>query len=243
MKFSELTTKGFKPVKGYKGLYINKLGEVYNRNTGKYLKLSARKYVIIDKNPLNVPKLVLQAFKGQKVRTGHIVYIDGNKRNLTPVNLRYAQLYPASCSVKIDRAKLLTAIRCYIEVKKSFIAKCKIVTPFYISLITGKRGHFFGKLTFEREILKTYLSSINTNYTETAKKHNLTVRDVSIILNNEINTLTNEVESDLKAGKLAILPYFQPQTKKQKREFIEKYCKEKGIEIPKREPRKKLGYK
>lgn len=238
MEYSDLKVKGYKPVKDYKGLYINQIGEVYNLKTGKYHKLTARNYVIIDKRPLNVPKLVLQAFKGQKVRNGHIVYIDGNKRNLSPKNLKYAQIYPASCSVQIDYPKLLSAIRCYIEVKKSFTAKCKIVTPLYLSIITDKRGTFLGKLSFEKEIFKTYVNGFLTNYTQTAQNHGLTFRDASIIINSEINALSNEVESDKKAGKLTILPYFHEPTKKQKRDFIEKYCKEKGIEVP--PPRKSL---
>lgn len=239
MKYSDLKAKGYKPVKNYKGLYINQIGEVYNRKTGKCHKLTARNYVIIDKRPLNVPKLVLQAFKGQKVRSGHIVYIDGNKRNLSPKNLKYAQIYTEADSVKIDYPKLLAAIRCYIEVKKSFTAKCKIITPFYLSIITDKRGTFLGKLTFEKEIFQTYVNGLLTNYTQTAKKHGLTFRDVSIILNSEINALSNEVLSDKKAGKLTTLPYFHKPTKKQKMDLLKQYCNERGIKIPPSPPPRK----
>ena len=113
---TELKKDAFKSITDFNYLYINEKGKVYSIKTGKYLQPTPRNYVKTENKYLKVPKLVLMAFNGEPIRNGKILYIDGNTANLSRQNLKYSRLFTIEQTNKVNKADLLTAIRCYIRV-------------------------------------------------------------------------------------------------------------------------------
>ena len=132
ISLKELKQNGFKQVTDFNYLFINQAGKVYDRETGKYLTRTKNNHLKTQGKYLNVPKLILQAFKGQKYRDGKMVYIDGNRANLEPDNLKYASLFNTGQTVEVNQADLTTAIRCYFEVEKSYQVKDAFKTRFFM---------------------------------------------------------------------------------------------------------------
>ena len=214
-KLKTLKEKGYKQVSGFSGLFIDQLGRVYSLKHGKHLKPSTRNYIYTGSGLVSVPKLVLQAFKGQKYRPGQITYIDGNKYNTTPGNLKYNSLFAANELELINYTGLLTAIRCYFAVPEKFKVKNIVATRILLNEILLKRG-FYSSKNQEKyiEVYKTYMNGFVNNYTQSGKQHGLSVRDCAIIVNKFTNTLINEVLTDLENGKLFIWEYqSKPETR------------------------------
>lgn len=204
----ELKQNGFKQVMGFNSLFINQAGNAYDRETGKYLTRTKNNYIKSGSKCLNIPKLILQAFKGQKYRAGQMVYIDGNRANLEPDNLKYARLFEPSRINEVNPTDLLTALRCYFDVEKSFKAKNTFKTRLYLQLITEKRGFLVNKNGLQNfQVYRTYLKGLTSNLSQTAKEHGLTIRDCAIIVNDFTNILINEILNDLKSGYLSLYDY------------------------------------
>jgi len=212
----QLKQDGFKLVTGFSSLYVNQRGKVYNIKTGKYLKPTPRNLIKPENEYLSVPKLVLQAFAKQPYRNGQIQYINGNKANLSVQNLKYSRIFaPDRTHEPVNRENLLTAIRCYIQVKERFKISDSYQTRFYLQSITRQRLFFIYKKDLQYiEVFETYIEGNNT--TKTATKHGLTVRDCSVIVNQFINLLITDILTDLENGLLTIQPYKpKPPTKTQ----------------------------
>jgi len=229
----ELKTEGFKPVKGFESLFINETGRVYNLKTGKYLKPNARNYIQSENKYLSVPKLVLMTFEGKKYQNGKIVYLNGNKTDLSKENIKYSRLFAKQQPAKVNKADLLTAIRCYFEVDHKFKTTDHFRTRLYLQSITKKRDFFYKNRN--KPFIKLYftyigLDSINKrNIAETAKLHRLPVRDCSIIINSFTNSLINEVLQDTKNGILHEIEFKPKQpTQTDKVRQINQYLTEHG---------------
>jgi hypothetical protein len=221
-KIKTLKEQGYKPVSGFSDLFINPLGQVYSLKKGKHIQPSNRNCIYSGAGFLSIPKLVLQAFRGQKYRSGQITYIDGNKANTTPGNLKYSSLFNKSEKELVNYSGLLTAIRCYFAVSQKYKVKNSILTRIYLNEILIKRG-FYGSKNKEKhiEVFKSFMEGFNNNHTNAGQLHGLSVRDSSIIINKFTNTLINEVLTDLENGNLSIQEY-QPKPKTQT-EVIRKY--------------------
>jgi hypothetical protein len=201
----ELKQNGFKQVTGFNSLFINHAGNIYDREAGKYLTRTKNNYIRTGSGYLSVPKLILLAFKGENYRAGRITHIDGNRANLEPDNIKYASLFNTGHTVEVNQDDLMTAIRCYFEVGKSYLVKDAFKTRFFIQLIIEKRGFFseISGLEFQ-EIYKSYFTGTQNTISKTAQKHGITVRDCSILVNSFTNLLITEILEDLKNGELAI---------------------------------------
>lgn len=227
----QLKQSGFKLVTGFSSLYVNPQGKVYNLKTGKYLKPTPRNFIKPENEYLSVPKLVLQAFAKQPYRNGQIQYIDGNKANLSIQNLKYSRIFePDRKPEPVNRENLLTAIRCYIQVKERFNVNERLQTRFYLQSITRQRHFFIYKKDLQHiEVFETYINGANT--TKTATKHGLTVRDCSVIVNQFIKLLITDILQELENGLLTIQPYSpEPPTKTQilrdyNKDLIKRGCK------------------
>jgi len=207
----ELKTKGFKLVKDYNSLYINENGNVYSLKHGRYLKPTAKNLIIIENVYLNVSKLVLQAFKGEPYRSGQIHYIDGDKANVSRENVKYSSLFNTDILVIVNTTDLMTAIRCYFEVDKSFSILDAFKTRMYLQTITEITGFIrFNQSKPHIEVYKTYIGVLLfglKSIAQTAKQHGLSIRDCTIIVNSFSNELINGILKDLKAGTLKEHPY------------------------------------
>lgn len=200
-----LKADGFKMVNGFRHLYINSLGSVYNVKTGKFIKGN---YIKSENNYLSVAKLVLQAFKNEPYRNGHITFIDGNKENLSIENIKYSRIFEPTQYEETNHSELLKAIRCYFEVERRFNTKETCLTRLYVQMILGKRGFLIEKRGFPNfEIYKTFITGVSNSIARTAKEHKLSVRDCAIVVNGFTNLLVKEILQDLEAGLLCVKEY------------------------------------
>jgi hypothetical protein len=229
----ELKKAGFRTVPEHKNILISNTGKVYDINTGKYLKPTARNYIKPENKYLSLPKLVLLTFKGEKYRNGQIHYIDGNNKNFSPSNIQYNSIFDSKQTEPINKADLLTAIRCYFEVTRKFNITDKIKTHLYLQEITQIRHYFYKNRN--KPFINLYLTYIGfdiiykRNIAETAKLHGLPVRDCLLIVNRFTNTLINEILQDLKNGYLNIKEYKPKKpTKTDEIRKINEYLKEHG---------------
>jgi len=204
----QLKDAEFIQVKNFSHLYINQSGNVHNLKTGKYLKPNGKNYIRTESKYLSVPKMILEAFAGQKYRDGQTVYIDGNKSNLTPLNLKYARLFEPSRTYEVNQTDLMSAIRCYFEVEKRYNVKNTLQTRLYLQMITEKRRFLVNKNGLQYfQVYKTYLKGLTNNLLTTAKEHDLTVLDCAIIVNDFTNVLIDEILNDLKTRHLFLYDY------------------------------------
>ncbi len=215
-----LKNDGFRVVSGYKYLFINEQGKVYNIEKGRYLKPTARNLIKPESKYLNVPKLVLQAFNKEPYRAGNITHIDGIKSNMNAKNIRYSRIFAPYTKPEPINDKIMTAIRCYFEVEKRYKVKDMFKTVNYLKMIIAKRN-FFNEYSFEQniEVFETYIK--NGNIGTTATKHGLVDRDCNIIIKYFINILIENILTDLNKGILKInefAPKKQPQPLREKSE-------------------------
>lgn len=213
-QINQLKQNGFKMVKDYPYLYINEAGNVYSLKTGEYLNPDPKNNIKAENKRLSVPKLILQTFKGETYRAGQIVYIDGNKANTTAPNIKYSRLFEPDKTIKVNQADLMTVIRCYFEVEKRYTTKNSIQTRIFTRFILSERGFFIDNSEKPFiDVLKTYIEGLQNSLSASAKKHGLTARDCSIIVNGFINQLISDILQDFKAGILRINDY-QPRKKR-----------------------------
>jgi len=238
----QLTQTGFKKIPGFNFLFINQTGSVYSFKTGKYLKQNSRNYIKQQNQYLSVPKLILQVFSGQIYKSGHVIRVDGNKLNLTPQNLKYANLSEQNTRHKVNPIDLKNAIRCYFRVEKKYKVKDTSQTRRYLQAITEKRRFLDERNGMKYiEVFKTYLKGTENNITKTAKAHELTVLDCANIVNNFKNILIDDVLYEFKTGLLHRHGYANKElTLTEAIRRWNKYTKEYGIKpISLRKPSQK----
>lgn len=212
---AELKEKGFKPILGYSDIWINNEGKVYSYAKRTYLKPNSRNLVQMGNGSyLNVPKAILQAFVGQKIRKGaNIEYIDGNTNNLNPQNIRYLRVLPHK-PTNVNQTDLIKAIRCYFEVEKGLSHKSILIKNYLaqIAEITGfNQSH---KKEPYYKLFTDYLK-INANFSNVSKLNNIGVRDCRQIINTYINELVNSILSQFKENALTLKPYITKKTSNQ----------------------------
>lgn len=227
---NDLKVKGFIQIKDFKHLYINKIGNVFSLQTNELLKPTINNYIRPSKDSyLNIAKLLLQAFANKPYKQGQITHIDGNKKNLELSNIKYSSIFEPSYKPQVNKSDLLNAIRCYFEIEKEYNINNSILTRLYLQMIARERDYLY---TISKEpyfyVFETYLTNVNNNATDTAKRHKLSIRDTIVIINSFINMLSNEVLKDLNKGTLKILDYQTKISEKKKLKIaIEKYNAQK----------------
>lgn len=213
-KIKELKTNGYVVVRDYPLLYINESGQVYNLNKQAFEKMIWRKSIKPGNKCLSVPKLILQAFANQPFRElQHIVFLDGNPDNIHVSNIKYKRLFEANRKDVLNEADLLTAIRCYFEVKKRFTVKDRFTTNIYLKAILRKRDFFI--IESNRKYIAVYKSYIeNNSIAETANQFNITIKDCTCIVHEFTNILTGQIIEQYKAGTLCLQPFHSHRSKK-----------------------------
>lgn len=204
-----LKANGYKQVSNYPSLYLNENGTVYSLKKGRELKVTAKHLVLVDSEYLSIPKLLLLVFRKEPIRNNqHIRYIDGNRSNLNLSNIEYVQKFGNGLKTKINSEELLTAIRCYFEVKKKYKIKDYFTTRIYLNDILDKRNFYIEYYDREGiEIFRTYMDGCFNNLVSVAKEYCISVSSCKYVVHEFINQLINDVLSDLKEGKLTIKDY------------------------------------
>jgi hypothetical protein len=218
---AELKERGFKPSIDFPDIWINSNGVVYSFTKKAILKPNNRNLVEMGNGSyLNVPKAILQAFTGQKIRKrANIIYVDGNKNNLSPQNIRYIRVLPHK-PIVINQIELIQAIRCYFEVEEGFNSK-SILLKTYLALIAENTG--FNQRYKEEPYYKLFTDylKINASFNSIARLNNIGVRDCRQIVNTYINELINSILSQLKKNILTLKPYLTKKSTNQLRKELE----------------------
>ncbi len=210
----ELKKEGFKLVNDFDYLFINENGKVYDTNKQRFLKPTSRNYIKAENKLLSVPKLVLMTFDGKPYKRGQIQYIDGNKSNLSPKNIKYIRLFAPEHKNKVNQTDLITAIRCYFEIDQKYKIRDNFHTRLFLQSILKKRLFFIRHKNLKHiDVYLTYLGKHlfeQKSITETAKQHFLSVRDCLEIVNNFTNILITEILQDLEKGYLKKNEFSKP---------------------------------
>lgn len=198
---------GFKRI-GKTKLYINRNGVIYNPATDK---TSRPRYISTERGNITRAAAVLWTFADQPPRPkAQICYIDGNRNNLNPENLKYKSI--GIEHVELNKAAMFEAIRRLFCVDKRFNVNIgQVETRLYLAMIAEE--YLTGKWCDDefKTVLKQHLTTFET-LTETAKKHGLTVRDTRNIIYSRLNRLSEEINN---SGK-PILPFIQRKSKQKR---------------------------
>ncbi|KAA6335029.1 hypothetical protein EZS27_016692 [termite gut metagenome] len=225
-----LKANGFRQVKPYPDLYLNKYGKIYSLSKDTYLKPTAKNVILYGKKRLSLPKLILFVFKGESIReNSRIIYINGSNLDLSPENIQYARKYQNGLKNEINAENLRTAIRCYFEVEKRYNVKDYVLTRIYLSEILKIR-YFYVKYQRKTglEVFKSYIQGLPNSHARTAKEHDISIHDCRYIVNGFINLLTNDILTDLQTGKLTVKEYFKKKTKTQELREVNEYLTRNG---------------
>jgi hypothetical protein len=188
---------------------------IYSLKTADFIKHTSINYIKIENRYLNVSKLVLQAFKGEPYRPGQIAYNDGQPFNLYVHNIKYKALFERTQKNEVNKADLMTAIRCYFAVNENYKTKDYLQTRQYLRIMTNDRAFFDLKSEHEHvEIFRTFIKGYDNSIIKTAKIHKMSVLNCAVIVNGFINLLVSDIMTDLKSGILSIKQFEPPRKRK-----------------------------
>ena len=197
-----------------------------------------------------IEKVVLWIFKGEPIRGGKIVHIDGNASNNSPENLKY-RTSQALTPENVNRAQLLTAIRYYFSVKKTFKARTNdYQTRFYLKEIIQKRNRYNASPTKTETIFFDWCYCWTTDPTtnkQISEKYDLTQLEAKTLIAKQVNQFSAAIIQEFEANKLEVLPYFKPKRKPNKPAYlpksIRKAFKELGLKPTPRPDWKRIAHK
>lgn len=232
----ELQKQGFKK-SSVKVLYLSNSGKAYNQFTNKYLKPNKSGYIGIFGKSYNLAKLILETYKKTPVRSGQIIFINGNDRDFDFKNLTYTTgtHYKAPAEIEI-----LNCIRFYFQVPKK-LNRQNILFKYYLNEVAKKRGfmnrHNEKDFILFAEWLKPFKS--NVKKAEISVKNGLSITNGTNAINKYLNRLVNECLEDQQTGILKIKDFeLKPLTTTKKLKELQKVINESGfnIKIPLRKP-------
>lgn len=207
---SELKAIGFKPVSQHPEIWVTSNGNVYSTLTGSFLTPNSKNLIPLQQGYLSIPKAILQEFGGQKLRDkANLIYIDGNKSNLSLQNLKYSRLFEGK-PTKVKESDLVTAIRCYFEVESDFKAKNSIVRIYLSKMFI--ESILFIKMNAKSpyfSIFSYYCLNSSSNIAAIAEFHRIGVRDCTQIINSYTNEFTGHILKRLNAGLLNLKPIYK----------------------------------
>lgn len=214
-----LEKKGFKKI--IKGYYVNTDGKVFNCFTGKYMSLNCRNSFKADGKLYSVPKYMLKIFAHLPVRhTSQIAYKDGDRNNLNINNIDYCHIITGKIP-PINYSDFALCLRCYFELPVNFnIRDSCMVNPLLQAIIDHRM--LFSKMKAEEftyyeslPIFKSYLFGFASR-PDLAKKHQISLHDFSIIINNYIIYIINDIIKDYEKGYLQEKKMVIPKTETEK---------------------------
>ncbi|PTD14380.1 hypothetical protein [Flavobacterium columnare] len=237
----ELHAKGYKRTL-IKGLFVTNEGLCCNAQTNRELTPTKRGNVIIDGKAHNLAKLILATFKKQPVRSGQIVFKNGNTKDYSSDNLEYRS------NPKIEppkEADLITCIRLYFQVERKF-NKRSFLFKYYLYEVIKNRGFQYRFKDKDFELFLEWSKFDLTNHTRSkyqlSLKHGYTATNGMTYINKYLGLLVGECLQDLQNGTLEVKD-FQPKglTQTQKLKALQTKIDESGynIKVPLRKPSKK----
>lgn len=243
---SDLKKQGFRRIPET-DIFINEQGQTmfYPKN-----QTESRARLTLNGKTIRIEKVVLWIFKGEPIRGGKIVHIDGNTANNSPENLKY-RTSQALTPENVNRAQLLTAIRYYFSVKKTFKARTNdYQTRFYLKEIIQKRNRYNASPTKTETIFFDWCYCWTTDPTtnkQISEKYDLTQLEAKTLIAKQVNQFSAAIIQEFEANKLEVLPYFKPKRKPNKPAYlpksIRKAFKELGLKPTPRPDWKRIAHK
>lgn len=237
-KIRELKSEGYKQVKSYPCIYINEAAQVFDIDRNLHLSINAKQCVKINGKCVSVPKMMLEAFRGEPyLHNVHISYKDGNRLNLSVSNLDYSRICINEKPELIDTDGLYMAIRCYFAVNKRFGLGDHYMTHYYLQLIVERRNFIHSNAKDKHIYLfADYVQQLmNQSIAHVANKHGIGVRDASCIINGYLNKLVSDIKNDMDNGLLSVMEYRTKRrnSKADCKRRIQKICDQlKGDSLP-----------
>lgn len=216
---SDLKKQGFRRIPET-DTFINEQGQtmIYPKN-----QTESRARLTLNGKTIRIEKVVLWIFKGEPIRGGKIVHIDGNTANNSPENLKY-RTSQALTPENVNRDQLLTAIRHYFSVKKTFKARTNdYQTRFYLKEIIQKRNRYSAKPTKTETIFFDWCYCWTTDPTtnkQISEKYGLTVLEAKTLIAKQVNQFSAAIIQEFEANKIEVLPYFKPKRKPTKPAYL-----------------------
>lgn len=243
---ADYKSKGFRRIPET-DIFINESGKitVYPKE-----RTTSPSRIYLNGKTIRIEKFVLWIFKGEPIRGGKIVHIDGNTANNSPENLKYRTL-EALTPENVNRAQLLTAIRYYFSVKKTFKARTNdYQTRFYLKEIIQKRNRYNASPTKTETIFFDWCYCWTTDPTtnkQISEKYDLTQLEAKTLIAKQVNQFSAAIIQEFEANKLEVLPYFKPKRKPNKPAYlpksIRKAFKELGLKPTPRPDWKRIAHK
>jgi len=208
---ADLKKQGFRRIPET-DIFINDKGEtmIYPKN-----QPASRDRLTLNGKTIRIEKVVLWIFKGEPIRGGKIVHIDGNTANNSPENLKYRTLGTLTAApVNVNRPDLLTAIRCFKAVEKRFKARTSDpqTRDFLKDIFPIRVKTPFQEMTeFERIFLDwCYCWECKpTTNKQISEKYGLTLLEAKNLIAAQLNRFTGAIIQDLENGKLTLFPYYK----------------------------------
>ncbi|MBC5839214.1 hypothetical protein [Flavobacterium muglaense] len=232
----ELQKQGFKKTK-IVSLYITNSGKGYNIATKKSLSIVSGK-IIANGKAYNVSKLILETFCKIPVRSGQIIFKNGNDKDFYFENLDYKNTIKQPTPNESD---LIQCVRLYFEVDKKTNKRSDLLR-FYISEVIKYRSFatkYTGKdfaLFLEYYKTENYLTD---NRNQVFEKLGFSIANGNNAINKYLNLLINECLKDFEKGVLTQKEFLKPKpTKTQMLKQAQKTANEMGltVKIPLRKP-------
>lgn len=208
---ADLKKQGFRRIPET-DIFINEQGQtmIYPKN-----QPASRDRLTLNGKTIRIEKVVLWIFKGEPIRGGKIVHIDGNASNNSPENLKYRTLGTLTAApVNVNRPDLLTAIRCFKAVEKRFKARTSDpqTRDFLKDIFPIRVKTPFQSMTeFERIFLDwCYCWECKpTTNKQISEKYGLTLLEAKNLIATQLNRFTGAIIQDLENGKLTLFPYYK----------------------------------
>jgi len=208
-----------------KGLYLTKNGKGYNSITKHYLSPTSKGLILVNGKGHNLPKLILQTFKKEPIRSGKIVFKNGIETDFYIENLEYKR--PTLLIVSPTESELIQCIRLYFSIENGF-NRNSLFFKYYLSEIAKIRG--FNRNTtdfilFSEWITPFYISGSQSKQA-ISKKHGYTILNGTNIINGYLLQLVTECLQDFEKGYLQLKGFLpKPPRKKSNAQILKEFKK------------------
>ncbi|TRX37869.1 hypothetical protein FNW52_02930 [Flavobacterium sp. ZT3R18] len=226
----ELQKQGFKKTK-ISGLFATNKGLCYNSISKRNLTTTKGK-ITINGKAYNVAKIILETFCKIPMRSGQMVFKNGNDKDFYFENLEYKSTIKQIAPNETD---LIHCIRFYFEVDKKLHNRSNLVR-YYLSEIVKIRefaNQYNGKdFDLFIEYIKTDYWILSNNQKAVFDKFNYTATNGKNAINKYLGLLICECLQDFENGLLTVKGFKpKPPTKTQKLRDLQKSVNEWGLNV------------
>lgn len=226
----ELQKQGFEKTK-ISGLFVTNSGLCYNSTSKRNLTTTNGK-ITINGKAYNVAKIILETFCKIPMRSGQIVFKNGNDKDFYFENLEYKSTIKQTAPNETD---LIQCIRFYFEVDKK-LNKNSLITKYYLSEIIKKRGFKYKYKGLDFDLFIEYSENeylfLSKNQKTVFDKFNYTPTNGKNAINKYLNLLIYECLQDFENGILKVKNFKKPPpTKTQTLRNLQTKANEYGLNI------------